>query len=397
MWGPGGAVVTGWAPPGSRLKSTNDPEVGFYDPEGGPVYARTDGSFTLTTLRTAGEQVRIASYASNGARLAAASVVPGMQVTSAVWAEGGALVKGWAQPGSRMKSSDDPSAGFWDPEGGNVYANKDGSFTVTTLRSVNNEVRIDSFSSSHGGRLAAAAGVVPRMQVTSAVWAEGGVLVKGWAQPGSRLKSADDPGRGYFDPEGGPVSTGTDGSFTVKTLRVDADGHLHVASFSSSGETRLSAAEAVAPRPVMKITAMQRKGSTIRIWGTGPPGSRIALDLNLDRCDWWYFYAGAVDSDGKFDVTLNNQTSGGKGKDRWTIRLTFFGFNGATILGWVQGNPADFRGFFPPNPNDDGDVAEDGSGRVLTDLDAGNDGEAGAVTDERRDPARVTPIEKTRD
>ncbi|AAT89859.1 hypothetical protein ATY41_04690 [Leifsonia xyli subsp. xyli] len=63
--GPDGITIAGWAPPGARLKTTNDPDYGWFDPEGGITYARADGSFTLVTKRTVNGQAAVKSYDPN--------------------------------------------------------------------------------------------------------------------------------------------------------------------------------------------------------------------------------------------------------------------------------------------------------------------------------------------
>ncbi|WP_144267616.1 hypothetical protein [Leifsonia xyli] len=60
--GPNGITLTGWAQPGSRLKTTNDPNVGWFDPEGGNVYANADGSFTLVTYRLINGEAAVKSF-----------------------------------------------------------------------------------------------------------------------------------------------------------------------------------------------------------------------------------------------------------------------------------------------------------------------------------------------
>ncbi|MCO7632995.1 M60 family metallopeptidase [Pseudomonas guariconensis] len=59
----GSIVIVGTAQRGSRLKTTNDPGKGWYDPEAGKVFANADtGAFTLRTQRSINGQAAVKSY-----------------------------------------------------------------------------------------------------------------------------------------------------------------------------------------------------------------------------------------------------------------------------------------------------------------------------------------------
>ena len=58
----GVVVATGTAHPGSRLRTTSDPQEGWYDPEEGIVHAGSDGLFTLRTRRLVNGAVVVKSY-----------------------------------------------------------------------------------------------------------------------------------------------------------------------------------------------------------------------------------------------------------------------------------------------------------------------------------------------
>jgi len=60
--GEGMVVITGTAHPGSRLKTTSDPQQGWYDPEEGIVHAGSDGLFTLRTRRLVNGAVVVKSF-----------------------------------------------------------------------------------------------------------------------------------------------------------------------------------------------------------------------------------------------------------------------------------------------------------------------------------------------
>ncbi|MFK0093178.1 M60 family metallopeptidase [Pseudomonas sp. NPDC090592] len=58
----GSFVIIGTARPRSRLKTTNDPKQGWFDPEGGITYARRAGEFVVVTNRTVNGKCVVKSY-----------------------------------------------------------------------------------------------------------------------------------------------------------------------------------------------------------------------------------------------------------------------------------------------------------------------------------------------
>jgi len=57
-----GIEIRGVARPGSRLKTTNDPDMGWYDPEGGITYASASGDFLVVTRRMVDGNAVVKSY-----------------------------------------------------------------------------------------------------------------------------------------------------------------------------------------------------------------------------------------------------------------------------------------------------------------------------------------------
>lgn len=57
-----GIEIRGVARPGSRLKTTNDPDMGWYDPEGGITYANASGDFSVVTRRLVDGNAVVKSY-----------------------------------------------------------------------------------------------------------------------------------------------------------------------------------------------------------------------------------------------------------------------------------------------------------------------------------------------
>jgi len=79
----------------------------------------------------------------------------------------------------------------------------------------------------------------PAAHLYSATRGRDGITVRGWAQPGSRLKTTNDPGQGWFDPESGLVLAAADGSFTLVSDRT-IDGQAAVTSFDPTSGAALT-------------------------------------------------------------------------------------------------------------------------------------------------------------
>ncbi|AGW42405.1 hypothetical protein O159_24660 [Leifsonia xyli subsp. cynodontis DSM 46306] len=152
--GPDGITITGWAPPGARLKTTNDPDYGWFDPEGGITYATADGSFTLVTKRTIAGVAVVESFDPKTGEVISGSplpVIPQAHIDSAVrGSDGTVTITGWALPGARMKTTNDPQIGWYDPEGRITYAKRDGSFTLVTSRSIDGQAEVKSYDPNTG-------------------------------------------------------------------------------------------------------------------------------------------------------------------------------------------------------------------------------------------------------
>ncbi|WP_081689832.1 amidase domain-containing protein [Leifsonia xyli] len=150
----GTITITGWSSPGARMKTTNDPDYGWFDPEGGITYAAADGSFTVVTKRTVNGAAVVKSFDPNTGQAISESdlpIIPQTHVDSAVRGTDGTItITGWALPGARMKTTNDPHQGWFDPEGGKTYANADGSFTVVTKRTINRQTAVKSYDPNTG-------------------------------------------------------------------------------------------------------------------------------------------------------------------------------------------------------------------------------------------------------
>ncbi len=237
----GWMTIRGFAQPGSRLKTTNDPNVGWYDPNG-PVYAAADGSFTLKTDRLISGKAAVKSYdpKTDSAISESNHVTPQMRVVSAVRdADGWMTIRGFAQPGSRLKTTNDPNVGWYDPNGP-VYAAADGSFTLKTDRLISGKAAVKSYDPKTDSAISESNHVTPQMRVVSAVRDAGGwMTIRGFAQPGSRLKTTNDPNVGWYDPEDGNVYAGSDGSFTLRTKRL-INGKAAVKSYDPKTDSAIS-------------------------------------------------------------------------------------------------------------------------------------------------------------
>ncbi|TWX35598.1 hypothetical protein ES689_13550 [Frigoribacterium sp. ACAM 257] len=139
-----GIRITGCGEPGAQIKTTNDPGVGWYTIESGAAYVGLDGSFDVTTKRRVDQQAVVKSMGTIAAE--SNRVTPQARLTAATLApSGGVQITGWAEPGSEIRSTNDPHAGWYSIEGGRVHAQSDGSFRLTTGRLVDGWAVIQSF------------------------------------------------------------------------------------------------------------------------------------------------------------------------------------------------------------------------------------------------------------
>ncbi|WP_428936448.1 hypothetical protein [Streptomyces sp. ACT015] len=159
-------------------------------------------------------------------------------LVSAVWSNGRVTVAGWAPPGWVLKTTNDPTQGWFDIEGGRVHAGTDGWFTLETGRLINGQAAVMAFPTGDNTAPPSPESnlITPRPTITSAVWFDGTVTVAGWASPGWVLKTTNDPAQGWFDIEGGRVHAGTDGWFTLETERL-INGQAAVMAFPTGDNT----------------------------------------------------------------------------------------------------------------------------------------------------------------
>ncbi|UAJ80057.1 trypsin-like serine protease [Leifsonia sp. ZF2019] len=224
----GWITITGWAEPGSVIKTTNDPRGGWFDLEGGRVRASEDGSFSARTKRTVDGQAVVQAFGAQ--RTQSNAITPAAVLVSAVrGADGWITITGWAEPGSVIKTTNDPRGGWFDLEGGRVRASEDGSFSARTKRTVDGQAVVQAF----GAQRTQSNAITPAAVLVSAVrGADGWITITGWAEPGSVIKTTNDPRGGWFDLEGGRVRASEDGSFSARTKRT-VDGQAVVQAFGA--------------------------------------------------------------------------------------------------------------------------------------------------------------------
>lgn len=153
---------------------------------------------------------------------------PGLvHISSATWSADGIRLRGEAEPGKEIKSTNDPTGGWHSLEGGVTLADANGSFSAHTRRSIEERAVVRS----DGEQWSVSVPVVPRPTITrSERDADGVLLIEGHAAPGSEIKTTNDPSAGWYSIEGGVVRADQTGHFVVHTRR-SVDGQAVIRAF----------------------------------------------------------------------------------------------------------------------------------------------------------------------
>ncbi|MCS3442178.1 hypothetical protein [Microbacterium phyllosphaerae] len=147
----------------------------------------------------------------------------------AVSSDGIIEISGTAEPGAQIKTTKDPSIGWWGSEWGVVLADKNGKFTMRTKRLINGDAVVRAF----GKTFPVSAAKAPTPYLESVTYdKKKGYKVVGWAQPGAEIKSTNDRSIGWYSFESGVVRANAQGRFEGWTKRKPA-GNYTIMSFGS--------------------------------------------------------------------------------------------------------------------------------------------------------------------
>jgi hypothetical protein len=145
-WTEKGIEITGTATWTSELKTTDDEAAGWFTIESGAVQAGDGNDFRLWTHRRVDEQAVVKAFGPKG-EFRSNYVAPSPTVTEARGSDDGGSVRvcGWAEPGSELKTTNDPRAGWYEVESGPVRADTSGAFCLTTTRMIKSAAAVKSF------------------------------------------------------------------------------------------------------------------------------------------------------------------------------------------------------------------------------------------------------------
>ena len=140
--------IKGTAEADAEIKTTNDPNAGWYSIEGGVVRA-TDGRFTVRTRRLVDGQAVVTAFGKSGPSTSNTINVTGFLTSATIGLDDRLTFSGWATPDSIIKTTWDPNAGWWDDVNGRVRADNDGRFTTQAWGLVDGKAVIEAFT-KHG-------------------------------------------------------------------------------------------------------------------------------------------------------------------------------------------------------------------------------------------------------